>query len=40
MRQPGLGKLEWVKAEKEKSNKQAEHEAAKEAKAAKGGKKK
>jgi len=43
MRQPGLGKLEWVKAEKEKSDKKAVAEAAKEAraaKAAKGGKKK
>jgi DNA-directed RNA polymerase subunit E' len=43
MRQPGLGKLEWVKAEKEKSDKQAAQEAAKEAKAAakaKGGAKK
>lgn len=40
MRQPGLGKLDWVKAEKEKATKQAKQEAAVEAKAAKGGKKK
>lgn len=40
MRQPGLGKLDWVKAEKEKADKQSKQEAAKEAKAAKGGKKK
>lgn len=40
MRQPGLGKIEWVKAEKEKSIKQAEQAAAKEAKAATKGKKK
>ncbi len=35
MRQPGLGKLEWVKADKEKQDKQAKQEAAKEKKAAK-----
>ncbi len=40
MRQPGLGKLEWVKAEKEKIRKQVEQTIAVEAKAAKGGKKK
>ncbi len=43
MRQPGLGKLDWVKAEKEKATKQAEQSAAieaKVAKVAKGGKKK
>jgi DNA-directed RNA polymerase subunit E' len=34
MRQPGLGKLEWVKAEKEKTTKQAQQAAAVEAKAA------
>lgn len=34
MRQPGLGKLDWVKAEKEKTNKQAEQAIAKENKAA------
>jgi DNA-directed RNA polymerase subunit E' len=39
MRQPGLGKLDWVKAEKEKNDKQAEQAAAIEAKAAKGAKK-
>lgn len=33
MRQPGLGKLEWVKAEKEKNNKEAKQAAAIEAKA-------
>jgi len=32
MRQPGLGKTEWIKADKEKAEKQATHEAAKEAK--------
>ena len=32
MRQPGLGKLDWVKAEKEKSNKQTKQAAAQEAK--------
>jgi DNA-directed RNA polymerase subunit E' len=36
MRQPGLGKLDWVKAEKEKSDKEAKQAAAIEAKAAKG----
>jgi len=35
MRQPGLGKLEWVKAEKEKADKQAKQDAAAEAKLAK-----
>jgi DNA-directed RNA polymerase subunit E' len=40
MRQPGLGKLDWVRAEKEKSNKQAEQALAKENKAATKGKKK
>jgi len=40
MRQPGLGKLEWVKAEKEKNDKEAKQAVAIEAKAAKGGKKK
>ena len=35
MRQPGLGKLEWVKADKEKAEKQAKQEIAKEKKAAK-----
>jgi len=41
MRQPGLGKLDWVKAERETSQKRAKAEAAKEKKAAakKGGKK-
>jgi len=34
MRQPGLGALDWVKAEKEKTNKQAEQALAKENKAA------
>ena len=32
MRQPGLGKLEWVKAEKEKADKQAKQNAIAEAK--------
>lgn len=40
MRQPGLGKLEWIKAEKEKNAKQAEQSEAIEAKAAKKEKKK
>jgi len=40
MRQPGLGKLDWVKAEKEKNDKEAKQATAIEAKAAKGGKKK
>ena len=35
MRQPGLGKLDWVKEEKVKSTKQAEQAAAQEAKLAK-----
>jgi DNA-directed RNA polymerase subunit E' len=35
MRQPGLGKLEWVKADKEKQDKQVKQEAAKEKKATK-----
>ena len=35
MRQPGLGKLDWVKAEKEKSDKEAKQVAAIEAKAVK-----
>ena len=39
MRQPGLGKLDWVKAEKEKMDKETKQAAAIEAKAAKGGKK-
>ena len=40
MRQPGLGKLDWVKAEKEKNTKQNEQAVAIEAKAAKKEKKK
>ena len=40
MRQPGLGKLEWIKAEKENVKKQVEQVTAIEAKAVKGGKKK
>ncbi|MCK4997423.1 DNA-directed RNA polymerase [Candidatus Pacearchaeota archaeon] len=40
MRQPGLGKLDWVKAEKEKTTKQTEQAIAKENKAAAKGKKK
>ncbi|MFA5060878.1 MAG: DNA-directed RNA polymerase [Candidatus Pacearchaeota archaeon] len=41
MRQPGLGKIEWVKADKEKADKKAKQEEAKEKKEAKkGGKKK
>ena len=40
MRQPGLGKLDWVKAEKERNDKQTEQAAAIEAKAAKKEKKK
>lgn len=43
MRQPGLGKLEWIKEDsvrKEKETKKAEREEAKEAKSKKGGKKK
>jgi DNA-directed RNA polymerase subunit E' len=40
MRQPGLGKLDWVKAEKEKNEKQAAQVAAAEAKAIKKEKKK
>jgi len=39
MRQPGLGKIEWVRAEEEKAVRQAKQEKAKEAKAEKGGKK-
>ena len=39
MRQPGLGKLDWVKAEKEKADAAAKQAVAVEAKAAKGGKK-
>ncbi len=35
MRQPGLGKLDWVKAEKEKSEQEAKHVEAVEAKATK-----
>jgi DNA-directed RNA polymerase subunit E' len=35
MRQPGLGKLEWVKADKEKAEKQAKQEIDKEKKAKK-----
>ena len=40
MRQPGLGKLDWVKEEKIKSTKQAEQAAAQEAKIVKKEKKK
>jgi len=40
MRQPGLGKLDWVKAEKEKSDAATKQAAAIEVKAVKGGKKK
>jgi DNA-directed RNA polymerase subunit E' len=40
MRQPGLGKLEWVKAEKEKSTKQTKQDLVIESKTAKRGKKK
>ena len=40
MRQPGLGKLDWVSAEQEKDAKQAEQAAAIEAKATKKEKKK
>ena len=40
MRQPGLGKIEWVKAEREKAQKQAVHEAAIESKKEKKEKKK
>ena len=40
MRQPGLGKLDWVKEEKIKNTKQAEQAAAQEAKLAKKEKKK
>ncbi len=43
MRQPGLGKLEWIKEDqikKEREAKKAEREEAKEAKGKKGGKKK
>ena len=40
MRQPGLGKIEWVKADKEKADKETKQAASIEAKAAKGGKKK
>ena len=40
MRQPGLGKLEWVKAEKDKSDKEAKQTAAAEAKLIKKEKKK
>jgi len=39
MRQPGLGKLDWVKAEKEKNDAEAKQAAAIEAKASKGAKK-
>ena len=39
MRQPGLGKLDWVKAEKEKSDAAAKQAVALETKAAKGAKK-
>jgi len=35
MRQPGLGKLEWIKAEKENLVKKAKHETVKETKGAK-----
>ncbi len=40
MRQPGLGKLDWIKAEKEKSEQQAKHAEAIEAKVVKKEKKK
>ena len=40
MRQPGLGKLDWVKAEKEKNDKQTKQAAAAEAKLVKKEKKK
>ena len=40
MRQPGLGKIEWIKADKEKAKKQTEQSMATEVKAVKGGKKK
>jgi DNA-directed RNA polymerase subunit E' len=40
MRQPGLGKLEWVKEDQIKKNKAAQKELKEEEKAAKGGKKK
>jgi hypothetical protein len=40
MRQPGLGKLDWVKEEKIKNAKQAEQAAAQEAKLVKKEKKK
>jgi len=39
MRQPGLGKLEWIKAEKEKIDKESKQTMATEAKGAKRGKK-
>lgn len=39
MRQPGLGRLDWIEAEKEKSKKDAAKAAKAESKAAKGGKK-
>ena len=40
MRQPGLGKLEWIEEEKKKAKATAKKQAAAEAKAVKGGKKK
>ncbi len=40
MRQPGLGKIEWIKEDKVKKNKEAKKLAKEEEKAAKGGKKK
>ncbi len=39
MRQPGLGKLDWVKAEKEKTDAQAKQAIAVEAKKSKKSKK-
>ena len=39
MRQPGLGKIEWIQADKEKAKKQAQKQAKSEEKQAKGGKK-
>jgi DNA-directed RNA polymerase subunit E' len=40
MRQPGLGKIEWIKADKEKIQKKAKQESAKEEKTSKGKNKK
>lgn len=39
MRQPGLGKLEWIESEKEKAKKESQKAAKAEEKASKGGKK-